>query len=67
MIEICGFIFKDYLLLSALGLVLHNIMHCDWFKFFESLIFVDDKLPAKTAMLHPLKICTHTVINSCMN
>ena len=42
-----GFIFEDHLL-SAF--VFH--MHCDSFK---NLIFVDDKLPAKTAKITSLK------------
>ena len=30
-------------------------MHCDCFKNFKDLIFVDDKLPAKTAKIMSLK------------
>ena len=36
-------------------------MHHDCFKNFEDLIFVDDKLPIKTAKIVSLKIFTHTV------
>ena len=52
-----GAIFKDHLL-SAL--VLH--IHFDSFKKFKDLIFVDDKLPAKTAKLCPWKICMHITV-----
>ena len=45
-----SFVFKDHLLST---LELH--MHCDCFKKFEDLIFVDDKLPAKTAKIMPLE------------
>ena len=30
-------------------------MHCDCFKNYEDLIFVDDKLPAKTAKITSLE------------
>ena len=34
-------------------------MHCDRFKNFEDLIFVDDKLSAIQRKLRPLKICMY--------
>ena len=45
-----GFIFEDYLLST---LQLH--MDCDCFKNLEDLIFVDDKLSAKTAKINSLE------------
>ena len=45
-----GFIFEDHLL-STLVL----LMHCDCCKNFEDLIFVDDKLLAKTAKITSLE------------
>ena len=41
-------------------LVLH--IHCDCFKKFEDLIFVDDKLPAKTAKITSLEnLCIYDI------
>ena len=53
-----GAIFEDHLL-SAL--VPH--IHCDCFKYFKDLIFIDNNLPAKQQKLSHSKICIHTVFN----
>ena len=46
--DFCGFIFEDHLLS-----ILEFHLHCDCL--FENLIFVDDKLPMKTAKIMSLE------------